>query len=930
MSAERFETVERIFHEAKQLQPSERTGFLDEACSGDQDLRAELESLLAHAGDDSLHIRSAPSGSMPETPGKMIGRYKLLQQIGEGGFGTVYMAEQQEPVRRKVALKIIKPGMDTKQVIARFEAERQALAMMDHVGIAKVLDGGATESGRPYFVMELIKGVPITDYCDANNLTTKERLELFQEVCSAVHHAHQKGVIHRDLKPTNVMVTLHDDRPVPKVIDFGIAKATQQRLSEKTLFTSYGQFIGTPDYMSPEQAALSGLDVDTRTDVYSLGVLLYELLTGTTPFDSSTLQQAAFDEFQRILREVDPPRPSTRISTMAESSADMARHRGAEPAGLAKLVRGDLDWIVMQALEKDRTRRYESASELANDVRRHLADEPVLASPPSAFYRLRKFARRNRVGVAAGAFMTFALLAGVAISTLGFVEARRERRLAVTEAENARLAEGRAREQRQIAETNAIEAATQAQNALLAEERERQQREVAERKGAEAATQAARVSAVFGFLEETIASADPYGGASGLTVVDMLDAAVERLDSGALSHQPLYEARVRTTLGRTYMHLHVDRLEAAETQLVRANEIWLAECPSTNDVRVPQIIHGTVDLAELEEAKGHPSAAEELYREALRLARVRTAAKKIEGDLVPITLTALGRFLVSSYRSEAGSGAAEAEALFREALELANGTGDPDRVNDVAESMRDVARSLTAQGEYEEPEALLLEVLSIQRTFFAGEHAEIATTLFYLGELLEARDDASGAEARYREAIDMRRRTVGEDSKLAVQLIMLAHLLRGQERYEEAEEIFRHLLDGSRESLPEGHPGIATCLNHLAIVLAPMGRYEEAEDALREAVEILRNAWSGGQRTETIETIGNLAGLYYRLERYDEAEPLMVEVCEWFEEYPPQSDYIRSVESEVLARLVHLYETTDRRATAEAWRAKLRVIRQHR
>ena len=354
-----------------------------------------------------------------ERPGQAIGRYKLLEEIGEGGMGVVYMAEQQEPVRRKVALKIIKPGMDTREVIARFEAERQALALMDHPNIAKVLDAGATDAGRPYFVMELVHGIPITEYCDQNNLTTRERLELFVQVCQAVQHAHQKGIIHRDLKPSNMLVTLHDGVPVPKIIDFGIAKAIDQQLTEKTLFTGFGQMIGTPLYMSPEQAELSGLDVDTRSDIYSLGVLLYELLTGSTPFDQERLREAGYDEIRRMIREEEPPRPSTRISTLGEAATTVSAHRKTDPAKLSQLLRGELDWIVMKALEKDRTRRYETASDFARDIQRYLHDEPVEARPPTLADRLAKWCRRHRPVVwAAGAVLGVALVASLASAVL--------------------------------------------------------------------------------------------------------------------------------------------------------------------------------------------------------------------------------------------------------------------------------------------------------------------------------------------------------------------------------------------------------------------------------------------------------------------------------------------------------------------------------
>src|SRR5207249_2672991 len=342
--------------------------------------------------------------------GTVIGPYKLLQQIGEGGMGTVFMAEQTHPVQRKVALKLIKYGMDSRLVIARFEAERQALALMDHTNIARVFDAGATEAGRPYFVMELVHGIPITKYCDDNQLTPRQRLELFVPVCLAMQHAHQKGIIHRDIKPSNVMVTLYDGKPVPKVIDFGVAKATEQKLTERTLFTQYGTMVGTLEYMSPEQAEMSALGVDTRSDIYSLGVLLYELLTGSTPLTHKRMKEAAYAEILRMIKEEEPPRPSTRLIDSGEALASISAQRHTEPAQLAKLVRGELDWIVMKALEKDRNRRYESASAFAADVQRYLKDEPVLACPPTVGYKLRKFVRRNKRTLATVALLGVVLL----------------------------------------------------------------------------------------------------------------------------------------------------------------------------------------------------------------------------------------------------------------------------------------------------------------------------------------------------------------------------------------------------------------------------------------------------------------------------------------------------------------------------------------
>jgi serine/threonine protein kinase len=452
--------IESIFLAAlEKSPPQKRAAYLDEACGDDEPLRRRVERLLeAHLkaadflerppADVALAVEKS---GVTERPGSTIGPYKLLEQIGEGGFGVVFMAEQEEPIRRKVALKVIKPGMDTKAVIGRFAVERQALALMDHPNIAKILDAGATESGQPYFVMDLVQGIPVTAYCDQNERTTSQRLAIFIDICQAVQHAHQKGIIHRDLKPTNVIVTREGGKPVPKIIDFGVAKATEQRLTEKTHFSEHRQLVGTPEYMSPEQATFCDADVDTRSDIYSLGVLLYELLVGTTPFDARELRSRGYDEICRVIRENDAPTPSKRLSTLGEVVGEISRHRHVEPAALRKLLRGDPDWIAMKALEKDRSRRYETVHSLARDIERHLNDEPVRARPPSVGYRLEKLLRKHRVVAVASLAVLAALVAGLALMSFGFARAKHAQRLATAERDRASAERDQARENLQLA-----------------------------------------------------------------------------------------------------------------------------------------------------------------------------------------------------------------------------------------------------------------------------------------------------------------------------------------------------------------------------------------------------------------------------------------------------------------------------------------------
>ena len=641
---------------------AERNAFLDRECAGNFPLRERLAKLVeAHLQSHPLLDQPVPAGLgqtqafIPsEQPGAIIaGRYKLLEEIGEGGMGTVWVAEQTEPVRRKVALKLIKAGMDSRSVLARFEAERQALAVMDHPNIAKVLDGGLTETGRPYFVMEYVKGVPITEYCDATRLSVQDRLNLFVQVCQAVQHAHQKGIIHRDLKPSNILVAPYDDKPVPKVIDFGLAKAMHQSLTERTLHTAHETVLGTPLYMSPEQAQLNNIDVDTRSDIYSLGVLLYELLTGTTPLEKQRFKEAAWDEVRRIIREEEPPRPSARLSSTS-TLPSLAAGRQIEPARLTKLVRGELDWIVMKSLEKDRSRRYETANGFAADVQRYLAGEPVLAAPPSATYQLKKFVGRHKGKVIAGSLGLLALLVAMAGAAWGLMEARQKvrwldvsNRAINAEREAKRLKEMAILERQRAQEAEMI--------AVQEKERSEQQAEAVElAKAYQTATH--RASEILGSIFENLDQKELAMKERSLQVilVEKLDEAAAQLE-GELIDDPGAYAMTHEKIGKWLMRLGEPSKAIVLQEKVRA--AWHAKLGPDH----PETLRSIRNLAAAYLEAGQGAKAAPIVKEFFVSQRKRypNDDPALAGLLEEVTLDLL------KYNQFA-----EAEPLFRECLNI--------------------------------------------------------------------------------------------------------------------------------------------------------------------------------------------------------------------------------------------------------------------
>jgi serine/threonine protein kinase/tetratricopeptide (TPR) repeat protein len=803
--------------------PAERAAYLERECGGDAELRARVEALL-RANDDSPpsapEARRATGAFAPEVPAEVLttdrpgqeervgaviaGRYKLVEEIGEGGMGSVYMAQQIEPVRRAVAVKVIKAGMDSRAVLARFEAERQALAMMDHPNIARVLDAGTTESGRPFFVMELVRGVPITEFCDARKLTPRQRLELFVPVCEAIQHAHQKGLIHRDIKPSNVLVALYDDRPMPKVIDFGVAKAAGQPLTDRTLLTGFGAVVGTPEYMSPEQASLNNLDVDTRSDVYSLGVLLYELLTGTTPVDRKSLGKAALLEVLRIVRDVEAPRPSVKLSTI-ETLANVAANRGTEPAKLSKLMKGELDWVVLKALEKDRTRRYETANGLARDIQRYLADELVEARPPSTGYRLRKFGRKNRAALTTAVAIAVLLVAGSAVATWQAVRATR----------------------------------AEAQSRL-------------DRDRAEESFRQARAAVDDYFTEVSESKLLNVPGLQPLRK-DLLERALKYYQS--FIEQRGGDPRVKAELAATHYRAAwitqaVGSQERAVDLYKRALSLYDELVSAEPDVERLQIDRAIVcnDLGLLLSGLNHPAEAMQFHQQALE-AREKLAPNhlnhgRFQNELAKSHMN-LGRLLLQAGKP------AEALAAYQAALDL-NVRWEHEPVNNLADFPSDLGRN------FNDPRQIRADVANIYRNigyahYRAGRTAESLAAYQHAVDTLESLIREDPRDTGFRERLVALLRLIG-----------FSHGIDG--RQEASLAAYQHALEIA-EPLAADNPAVAGFRVQLATIHRDIGRWMRRNNRLAEGRRHLEQAVAIQEKNvrEEPKWEGSLAGYYREL-----------------------------------------------------------------
>jgi eukaryotic-like serine/threonine-protein kinase len=855
----------------------ERAAFIARACGPDEELRGRIERLVEAHFQAGSFLESPPasptdsvdSSRSTEASGTVIGPYKLLEQIGEGGMGTVYMAEQTVPVRRLVAVKVIKAGMDSRQVIARLEAERQALALMDHPNIAKVLDAGTTESGRPYFVMELVKGLPITAYCDLHHLTPRERLELFVPVCQAVQHAHQKGIIHRDLKPSNVMVCIYDGKPAPKVIDFGVAKATGPKLTERTLYTSFGAIVGTIEYMSPEQAVLDQLDIDTRSDIYSLGVLLYELLTGTTPLERKRVRQLTILELLRLVREEEAPRPSTRLRTTDELPS-IAACRATEPKRLSGLLRGDLDWIVMKALEKDRARRYETASAFAADVQHYLHDEPVLAGPPGARYRLRKFVQRNRGPVLAASLLLLALVGGVIGTSFGLLRANEARR-------------------------------TQAKQA----DTERQAKETAQRRLAQIEKANEILGSIFKDLNPETAEREdkPLQALLG----DRLDQATEQLEGEAIG-DPLAVARMQMILGRSQSGL--GHAQKAIRLLSKARTTLTAALGPDH----PDTLESMSSLFESYWYDGKLDLALPLAEETFKRSTVR---------LGPDHAGTLGTMMNLALAYQEAGKLDLALPLYEETLRRSKVKLGPDHHETIA-SMNNLGMGYWAAGKLDLALPMFEQTLKGIKAKLGPDHAHALRTMSNLALAYQDAGKLDLALPLYEEALRRRKVKLGPDHPdtiLGMNNLGIGYRAAGM--LDLAVPLLEETLKLRKAKLGPDHHHTLISMGALGSCYIRAGQTVKAEALLRECLAIRERKYP--DTWATFETKSLLGTALLGQKNYAGAEPLLLAGYHGMKQRASTTipvPYQLSL-AETLKRLVQLYEATGQKDKAKEWQKKL-------